>query len=238
MFAFYGRSCPLLEHERTKGHGRLEAPQSFLGRATHRQGTEVGSACNKGENCGCHRCAPQWNGRILFYQYYTDTLTELWAFEADVLKHIDRSLPPQYRSCGRLYVGIWGGVDIRFQINGQDIWVYRFFVILPSDMVWSRLWEKPFGADGICLEPNQAGDGVRNHMDVHALPSGSSLERTRKFLQFGLDLIRSSSNDSGAKGHIKSFSFGNQRRFEEMCRTYLGLNVWEIWREDPPPYEH
>ncbi|KAH7132865.1 hypothetical protein EDB81DRAFT_763380 [Dactylonectria macrodidyma] len=99
-------------------------------------------------------------------------------------------------------------------------------------MVWSRLWEKPFGADGICLEPNQAGDGVRNHMDVHALPSGSSLERTRKFLQFGLDLIRSSSNDSGAKGHLKSFSFGHQTRFEEMCQAYLGLNVREMLRDD------
>ncbi|KAH7113089.1 hypothetical protein EDB81DRAFT_311128 [Dactylonectria macrodidyma] len=58
-------------------------------------------------------------------------------------------------------------------------------------------------------------------MDVHALPPGSSLERTKKFLQFGLDLIRSSSNGSGAKGHPKSFPFGNQRRFEEMCQTYL-----------------
>lgn len=234
--AFLNIACPLLLHEHSKGHGTLEAPQTFPGRVPDGQGKGKRLACSDREDCGCHRCATQWKGRLLFYEYYTHFAKGLEPFVADVLGDLDSWLPPEYRSCGRLYVAVWGRVDTRFLVNDRGVWVYRFFVVLPCEVTWRRLWEKPLRADRRPLIPALVDSGARIHMDVHSLPSGSSLDETREFLQYGLDLIQSSRYNGGVGGYPMSFTFGDSRRFKEMCRKHMGLSVGDISQELPPSY--
>ena len=164
-------------------------------------------------HCDCEQCTFELEGQFFFCDYYS----LCYRSPADFHEYIVDCLHSWI--CRSRLLGmsrkprVYGRVDSTLTCAGSRIWLYRFFVALPTKVKWTRLWEKMLYNASTGAGVPLAQDGrVRECFDVYPLSGMDCTAFARAYHQCKVAIVYDGADKGTGEGR-----FGNEMEVNDRC---------------------